>query len=178
MTFHNAQAKTDVTTDFDLLHVVPPQTAHQFVRESPLAAGNGFVDVNQHTLRHNKYENVYALGDVANLPTAKTAAAVFSQAPVVTHNLITQHRQDQASSPVTYNGYSSCPLFVGDNKLMLMEFKYGAEADETFSTKQDVPNKSFYWLKKHFFPYVYWQFMPQGKWFGKSGLSKPSYMSY
>ena len=31
-----------------------------------------------------------------------------------------------------YNGYSSCPLFVGDGKLMLVEFKYGGVSDETF----------------------------------------------
>jgi hypothetical protein len=31
-----------------------------------------------------------------------------------------------------YGGYSSCPLLVGDNKLMMIEFKYGAESDETF----------------------------------------------
>ena len=157
--------------------MVPPQTAHQFVRESPLAAGNGFADVNKDTLRHNKYENVYALGDVANLPTAKTAAAVYAQAPVVTHNIISQHRQDQAT-PKTYSGYSSCPLFVGDNKLMLLEFKYGAEADETFSSKQEVPRRSFYWLKKHLFPFAYWQFAPQGKWFGKRALLKPDYLRY
>ena len=76
-TFLNSD-KEDVTVDFDLLHAVPPQTAHQFVRESPLAAATGFVDVDQWTLRHNKYPNVFALGDVANLPTAKTAAAIYS----------------------------------------------------------------------------------------------------
>jgi eukaryotic sulfide quinone oxidoreductase len=154
-----AQGEESVTTDFDLLHVVPPQTAHQFVRESSLAAGNGFIDVDQHTLRHNKYGNVFALGDVANLPTAKTAAAIFAQAPVVTQNLINLHKQNTNAS-ATYSGYSSCPLFVGDSKLMLMEFKYDAVADETFSNKQDVPTRPFFWLKKHFFPYAYWKYMP------------------
>ena len=136
------------------------------MRESPLAAGNGFIDVNKNTLRHNKYENVYALGDVANLPTAKTAAAVFSQAPVVTHNLITHYKQAQSAqspgSSASYSGYSSCPLFVGDRKLMLLEFKYGDTADETFSNKQEVPNAFFFWLKKAFFPFVYWRYMPSG----------------
>lgn len=68
----------EVTESYDLLHLVPPQTAPEFVVKSKLASANGFVDVDKFTLRHNKYPNVFSLGDVANLPTAKTAAGVFS----------------------------------------------------------------------------------------------------
>jgi sulfide:quinone oxidoreductase len=56
-----------------------------------LAAATTFIDVDQYTMKSNKYDNVYALGDVANLPTAKTAAAIFSQSPVVAFNLINQY---------------------------------------------------------------------------------------
>lgn len=31
-----------------------------------------------------------------------------------------------------YDGYTSCPLLIGDEKVVLAEFKYGAEVDETF----------------------------------------------
>jgi NADPH-dependent 2,4-dienoyl-CoA reductase/sulfur reductase-like enzyme len=116
--------------DFDLLHVVPPQTAPKFIRESSLAAENGWLDVNINTLQHNKYPNIYGLGDVCNLPTAKTAAAVFTQAPVVAHNL--EVAMGKEGKPAHYNGYSSCPLFTGDKKLMMIEFKYGGGSDETF----------------------------------------------
>ena len=34
-----------------------------------------------------------------------------------------------------YDGYQSCPVFTGDGKLMLIEFKYGAQSAETFSEK-------------------------------------------
>ena len=66
----------DVTTEFDLLHLPPPQNAPAFVE--PLAAANGWVDVSPETLQHKKYPNVFSIGDVANLPTAKTAAGIFS----------------------------------------------------------------------------------------------------
>ena len=68
----------EVVQDYDLLHVVPPQTSPDFLFKSKLAAANGFIDVDAFTLRHNKYSNVFGLGDCANLPTAKTAAGVFS----------------------------------------------------------------------------------------------------
>ena len=65
-----------MTVDYDFLHIVPPQTASSLF--APLAHSNTFIDVDAFTLRHKKYPNVFAIGDAANLPTAKTAAGVFS----------------------------------------------------------------------------------------------------
>ena len=78
--FKNMKSDELVPMDFDFLHFVPPQTAPKFVRDSPLsvAAPMGWPDVNAATLQHNKYANVFGCGDVAGVPTAKTAAAVFA----------------------------------------------------------------------------------------------------
>jgi len=35
-----------------------------------------------------------------------------------------------------YDGYTSCPMFVGNDELLLIEFKYGGESAESFS-KED-----------------------------------------
>ena len=77
-----------VTREFDLIHVVPPQRAPDFIRVSPLADKAGWVDVDQTTLRHKTYANIFALGDASNTPNAKTAAAARKQAPVVAHNVL------------------------------------------------------------------------------------------
>jgi sulfide:quinone oxidoreductase len=53
-------------------------SAPEFIRTSSLASENGWLNVNHHTLQHNKFSNIFGIGDVCNLPTAKTAAAVFS----------------------------------------------------------------------------------------------------
>jgi len=89
--FKNTTTDEILETDFDLLHIVPPQTTHKFLRESPLASANGMVAVDKFTLQHLKYPNVFSLGDCADLPAAKTAAGVFAQAPVVTNNLLKLH---------------------------------------------------------------------------------------
>ena len=60
---------------FDMMHVCPPQTAPDFIRVSPLADAVGWVDVDQSTLRHKTFTNIWGLGDVMNAPNAKTAAA-------------------------------------------------------------------------------------------------------
>jgi NADPH-dependent 2,4-dienoyl-CoA reductase/sulfur reductase-like enzyme len=54
-----------------------------FLKESGITNEAGFVDVDKHTLRHNKYPNIWALGDCSSTPNSKTAAAVFSQTMVL-----------------------------------------------------------------------------------------------
>jgi sulfide:quinone oxidoreductase len=80
------QQTETVETTFDMIHVVPPQTAPDFIRVSPLADAAGWVDVDQNTLRHKTYENIWSLGDVMNAPNAKTAAAARKQAPGIVAN--------------------------------------------------------------------------------------------
>lgn len=82
---------------------------------------------------------------------------------------------ESKKSSATYNGYSSCPLYTGDQQLMLMEFKYGGVADETFTNSQDKPNRLFFHFKKNLFPWIYWHIAPKGTWFGKRTLFKPSF---
>lgn len=69
-----------VETDFDMLHVVPPQQAPDFIRASTLTDEAGWVSVNPQTLQHTQHANIFALGDVMNAPNAKTAAAARAQA--------------------------------------------------------------------------------------------------
>ena len=79
---------------------------------------------------------------------------------------------------------------------MLAEFKYGLEPKESFASylgDQSIPRAAYYYLKKDFFPWVYWNYMvrtffilaavdsltalPQvkGQWFGSSGFFKPTF---
>jgi hypothetical protein len=53
-------------------------------------------------------------------------------------NLVSVDRNPKDKLPSEYEGYASCPLFVGDGKLMLAEFKYGGIPDETFFKNQEV----------------------------------------
>lgn len=96
---------------YTVLHAVPPMSAPDFIKSSPLAAETGFVNVDKDTMQHVKYPNVYSIGDCANLPTSKTAAAITSQAPVLVHNLVNQMKGKPLSAK--YDGYTACPIFTG-----------------------------------------------------------------
>ena len=77
-----------IERSFDMIHVCPPQCAPDFIKNSPLANEGGWVDVNAETLQHNKFSNVFSLGDVASTSNAKTVAAARKQAPIVAQNII------------------------------------------------------------------------------------------
>ncbi|MCA9836676.1 MAG: NAD(P)/FAD-dependent oxidoreductase [Trueperaceae bacterium] len=153
------------TLHFDMIHVTPPQSAPDFVKASPLALQEGpnagFIKVDEHTLQHPDYKNVFALGDAAALPTAKTGAAVRKQAPVLVKNLL--HLMHQEALTEQYNGYSSCPLVTAKGKLVLAEFVYGNQYKPTFPIDQTKERLDMYLLKRFVLPIMYWYGMLRGR---------------
>ncbi len=159
--FEQLDTGEQVVIKYDMIHVTPPMSAPTFIAESPLADGAGWVDVDKQTLRHRRFENVFALGDCSNLPTSKTGAAIRKQAPVVAANL---HAAIEGR-PLTasYSGYTSCPLVTGYGKLVLAEFDYEKQPMETFPIDQSKERWSMYMLKKYALPILYWKGMLKGR---------------
>jgi len=159
---NNEQGESSrIDLPFDLLHVTPPQSAPDFVRASSLANDAGWVEVDQHSLQHTRYPEVFALGDASSLPTSKTAAAVRKQAPVLVNNLLA-YRQDRPLEAL-YDGYTSCPLVTGYGRVILAEFVYGAQVAPTLPLNP-FKESSFYWqVKKRFLPPMYWYYMLKGR---------------
>lgn len=159
-----ATEEGEVTRDFDMLHVVPPQVAPQFLADSPLAAASGFTDVDQHTLQHVRYPNVFGLGDAGSTPNAKTMAAARKQAPVVAVNVL---QQLAGKGPKAgYDGYGSCPLTVERGKIVLAEFGYGGKLMPSFPDRLvdgTRPARLSWMLKADALPWIYWNGMLKGR---------------
>ena len=153
-----------VEVPFDMIHVVPPQLAPDFIRSSPLAAESGFVDVDPATLRHSKYANIFGLGDACSAPNAKTMAAVRKQAPIVAVNALAAL---EGNPPVAdYDGYGSCPLTVERGKVVLAEFGYGGKLLPSFPNwliDGTRPSRLSWLLKDTILPPVYWHGMLKGR---------------
>ncbi len=163
-TFRNAQTGDVHVQAFDFLHVCPPQTAPDFVRESDLVDATGWIDVDQASLRHNRFANVFALGDAISAPNAKTAAAVRKQAPVVAENLCRALAGD--ASQVAYDGYGSCPLTVERGKVVLAEFGYGGKLQPTvpkWVNDGTRPTRAGWLLKAKLLPPIYYDLMLKGR---------------
>lgn len=153
---------------FDFIHVVPPQEAPEFIRNSKLCDDAGWLDVDQLTLQHKKYPNIFGLGDVINSPNAKTAAAARKQVFVVAENLIAA--KELRGLDVKYDGYGACPLTVEKGKVVLAEFGFGGKLLPTFPLHPPVARRSSWYMKQLLMPWLYWNLMQKGiEW-----LAKPS----
>lgn len=145
---------------FDMIHVTPPMSAPDFIKKSPLANEAGWVDVDKFTTQHNKFSNVFSLGDASSLPNSKTGAAIRKQGPVLVHHLFA--KMDGKTSDDNYNGYASCPLVTSRSTCILAEFDYDGNPDETFPFDQAKERYSMYLLKKWLIPFMYWNAMMKG----------------
>ncbi|MQR00377.1 NAD(P)/FAD-dependent oxidoreductase [Glaciimonas soli] len=152
---------TRVSKSFDMLHVVPPQVAPNFIRDSGLADGAGWCEVDHATLQHLRYPNIFSLGDACSAPNAKTVAAVRKQVVIVAENLIAAREERMLSNK--YDGYGACPLTVEKGKVILAEFGYGGKLLPTFALDPTIARRSAWFLKTTVFPVVYWHGLLQGR---------------
>jgi sulfide:quinone oxidoreductase len=149
---------------YDVMHVVPPQSAPTWVKNSPLAdPANpaGYIEVDKHTMQHVRFPEVFALGDAGSTPNSKTGAAVRHQAPVLVSNLRSVMAGQVPSA--SYDGYASCPLTTARDRMLLAEFDYTmkpAPSIPLLNTKHE--HRDFGLLKKVGLPTLYWNLMLKG----------------
>lgn len=148
---------------FDICHAVPPQSAPDFIKNSPIADPSnpfGYVEVNKNTMQHTRFANVFSLGDCTNAPAKKTGAAIRKQAPVVVKNILSFLNDQQVVAE--YDGYSACPIPTQYGKLMLAEFDYSNTPKMTFPFDQIKPRWTMWILKTKILPWLYWNKILKG----------------
>ncbi|NDR58251.1 NAD(P)/FAD-dependent oxidoreductase [Aliiruegeria sabulilitoris] len=133
-TFSTPEGEKELPYDFT--NVIPPQVAPDVIRNSDLPwqdgnwASQGWVEVDKGNLRHVRYPEIFALGDIAGVPKGKTAASVKWQVPVVEDHLIAAIEGKEGTA--VYNGYTSCPLITRIGRAMLIEFDYNNNLTPSF----------------------------------------------
>lgn len=153
--------------DYDFLHVVPPMSAPDFVKNSAVAVPidkanpGGWVKVDKETLVHAKFKNILALGDVAGIPTSKTGAAIRKQAPIAAANLVAL--MEGKAPALKYNGYSACPVITEYGKVLMCEFGYDDKLLPTIPFLDPAVERGMWWmLKVHGLKPMYYQGMLKG----------------
>lgn len=88
-TFQNVKTGETQQRDYNNLYTIMPCKPYDTLLDAGLAsaATNNLLDVDKQTLRHNKYDNIFGLGDVCNIPTTRSFWAGFYQLHVVRNNL-------------------------------------------------------------------------------------------
>lgn len=127
--YAEVEKKEIVVKSYDFCHVIPPQIAPKEIGSSPIGSEKGWIPVNKETLQHEKYPNIFALGDIAAVPLGKTGGSARKQYKVVVENLIAT-MEGKKELPAKYNGYTVCPLITDIGKVMLAEFKWNPNGDK------------------------------------------------
>ncbi len=159
--FQIVESDEQKTIKYDMIHVTPKMGPPDFVKNSPLAGEGGWADVDKHTTQHTKFKNVFSLGDCSNLPTSKTGAAIRKQAPATVSNILALIEGRPLDGH--YDGYTSCPLVTSYNSMVLAEFDYDKNPQESFPFDQSKERFSMMMLKKHGLPNLYWHGMLRGR---------------
>ena len=156
-TFEVGDDKQRVIMDFDMIHIVPPQSAPDFIKHSPLANADGWLAVDQASLCHDAHANIFGLGDCTSTPNSKTAAAVRSQAPILVANLVAALDGEQPKQ--FYSGYAACPVTTSKGRVMLCEFSYDGAITPSFPLDPRKPRRAYWWLKYSYLPKLYWRML-------------------
>jgi sulfide:quinone oxidoreductase len=159
-----AEDRPGFSLPYDVLHMVPHQSAPDWVKASPLATDQptGYVDVDKHTLQHVRHPDVFALGDAGSTPNSKTGAAIRKQAPVVTANIL--RRLEGKDLDAEYSGYASCPITTSRHQMLLAEFDYELQHTPSIPVIDTTkPRRDMWLLKKYGLPFLYWNLMLKGR---------------
>lgn len=155
------------TIKYDLAHVTPRMKAPQMIAESNLHHQDGYfqnwMNVDPQTLQHQKFINIFAAGDVAGLPTMKTATGARAQAEVVAENICFLFKKGaQAPLPRKYDGYTCCPLITEIGRIIHPELGYEGKLLSKIPLNPFVPRKSLWVYNTSLLPKLYWNFMLKG----------------
>ena len=156
---------SDTVLPYDVAHVVPAQSAPDWIKSSPLSTGEGpgYVSIDKHTLQHTKYPNVFSLGDAGSSPNSKTGAAIRKQAPVVAENVDSFLKNQRLGKE--YHGYASCPIVTSTHDMLMAEFDYSMQMTPTFPKwmfDPAKPHRPYCYLKKYGLPFMYCNMMLEG----------------
>lgn len=150
---------------YDLLHAVPPQSAPSWLKSTPLPAPGdpgGFIEVDDRTLRHRRYPNVWSLGDAAGSSNSKSGGALRKQTKVVALNLLAALAGNEPTQ--RYNGYSVCPFTLSRKTAFFAEFDQDYRPMKSYPVLKMAKERRWQWIMDRWiFPQIYWHMILKGR---------------
>jgi len=158
--------KRMVELQYDFIHVVPPMGPPQALVDSLLGwqkgSAKGWLEVDEETLQHRRYKNVFGIGDVCGIPMGKTGGSARHHAPIVVANLVSELE----SKPMVekFDGYTVCPLKAGYGQIIMAEFNYKGLAPTIPFLDPAEPRLIWWAFDLYQLKPMYWYLMLKG-WF-------------
>ena len=110
---------------YDLLVTVPLNMGAEVIERSGMGDELNFVPADKHTLQSENWENVWLIGDAANLPTSKAGSVAHFMLDVIVDNML-RHMEGLEPLP-KFDGHANCFIESGFEKGILIDFNYDVE---------------------------------------------------
>jgi len=157
------EEKRTVQMKYDFIHVVPPMGPPKAMVDSLLGwqkgTGKGWLEVDQETLQHRRYPNVFGIGDICGIPLGKTGGSARHHGPVTVGNLVSQVEGKPLKEK--FDGYTVCPLKVEYGEIILAEFNYDGLAP-SFPLAVEKPRFIWWVFDLYMLKPMYWYLMLRG----------------
>jgi sulfide:quinone oxidoreductase len=110
---------------FDLLVTVPLNMGADFIARSGLGNELNYVPVDPGTFLSKTADNVFAIGDAADLPTSKAGSVAHFSVEVFADNFLHHIRGEEM--PLRFDGHANCFIESGGGNALLIDFNYDVE---------------------------------------------------
>ncbi len=152
---------------FDLLTIVPLNKGDEMIARSGIGDDLNYVPTNKQTLRARDFENIFVIGDAADIPTSKAGSVAHFSAEILFENMMSaiEGRPMTAS----FDGHSNCYIETGYGKGALIDFNYETEPlPGTFPLPGIGPfgllkNTKINHYGKIMFRWIYWHILLRGR---------------
>ncbi len=111
--------------DYDLLIEIPTNMGSKVIERSGFGDELDFVPTDKHTLLSKVKDNIFVMGDAADLPISKAGSVVHFQVDTLYKNLLL--RMNEKELIHRYNGHANCFIESGFGKGILIDFNYDTE---------------------------------------------------
>jgi len=157
----------EIEIPFDVLTIVPVNMGSEMIERSGLGDDMNYVETDKETLQSKKFENIFVLGDAANLPTSKAGSVAHFAAEILFENMMNAFE----GRPLTakFDGHANCYIETGYGKGALIDFNYDTEPlPGTFPLPGIGPfgllkNTKINHYGKMIFRWIYWHILLRGK---------------
>lgn len=124
--YEKVSRSQEVTMEYDFIHITPPMSPVDALKNSKLLDNMGWLEVDKHSLQHKRYKNIFGIGDVCGIPMGKTGGSARHHGPILVDNLLATMKGEAPKEK--FDGYTVCPLKTQYGKIIMAEFNYDGPA--------------------------------------------------
>lgn len=151
---------------FDVLVTIPTNKGDDYIKRSGMGDELNFIPTNKHSLRSEKYENIFVIGDTTNLPSSKAGSVAHFQSEILFENILSFMEGREPKEK--FDGHANCFIESGFGKGILIDFNYETEplpgkfplpGIGPFSLLEETKMNHY---GKVMFRWMYWNFLVKG----------------